>query len=144
MITYAVVGSRDFNNFVLMTSVLDNVIKDHKKIRIISGGASGADTLAKEYAQKAGALYEEFPADWKDMSKPCVERTNEHGTYNALAGIKRNQRMAQEADIIIAFWNGWSKGTKNMIDQGTKYKKNTIIIYYEQPDKTIRKGKEMV
>lgn len=129
-ITYAIVGSRKFDNYVLLTSVLDNIIVDPSKVRIISGGASGADILAKEYAKKNGAFFDEFPADWQDMSEPCIRKRNKKGVYNALAGIKRNETMAQEADMIIAFWNGWSKGTKNMIEQGTKFKKNTLIIYY--------------
>lgn len=48
----------------------------------------------------------EFPADW-----------NAHGKA---AGPIRNQQMAQEADVLIAFWDGKSRGTKDMIEKATR------------------------
>ena len=33
-----------------------------------------------------------------------------------MAGPLRNEKMARVADALIAFWDGKSRGTKNMID----------------------------
>lgn len=32
------------------------------------------------------------------------------------AGFKRNVKMAEYADALVAFWDGSSRGTKHMID----------------------------
>jgi hypothetical protein len=47
-----------------------------------------------------------FPAQWS--------------IYGKGAGYIRNREMAQYADALIAFWDGKSKGTKNMIDEAKK------------------------
>lgn len=50
---------------------------------------------------------ERFPADWKK--------------YGKAAGPIRNDQMAQVADMVIAFWDGKSKGTENMLRMANKY-----------------------
>lgn len=69
---------------------------------VISGTARGADRLGEEWAQEHNVPCERFPADW-----------NTHGKS---AGYKRNEQMANNADALIALWDGSSKGTKHMID----------------------------
>lgn len=69
---------------------------------IVSGTARGADTLGEEYGESAGLLVHKRPADWD--------------SYGKVAGFIRNKEMAEEADGLIAFWDGKSKGTKHMID----------------------------
>lgn len=128
---YAVVGSRDFSDEALLYETLDNYILYPEHSKIISGGAKGADTLAIEYAKDNQIEHEEYLANWKDMSEPCLKKVGRYGEYNALAGINRNTILAEKASIIIAFWNGKSKGTHDMIEKGKRFKKNTIIIYYE-------------
>lgn len=77
---------------------------------IISGHASGADTLAERYAEDHGIPYIIFKPDWK--------------RYGRGAGPIRNKAMidyaSEDNPVVIAFWNGESKGTRNMIDQGRK------------------------
>jgi len=46
------------------------------------------------------------------------------------AGPKRNEQMANDADALIAFWDGKSKGTKNMIDAANKLGLYVIIVFY--------------
>ncbi|MGL4252945.1 MAG: hypothetical protein ACRCR2_02650, partial [Fusobacteriaceae bacterium] len=73
----------------------------------------------------------EFPADWQDMSEPCVVKYTRTGSaYNALAGMKRNTQMMEAACSLIAFWDGHSRGTKDMIDKMTKANKRVRVIKY--------------
>jgi ribonuclease HI len=69
---------------------------------VISGTAKGVDQLGEQWARANGIPVERFPADWKT-----------HGNY---AGHIRNRQMAENADALIAVWDGKSKGTKSMIE----------------------------
>ena len=69
---------------------------------IISGGARGVDASAKEYALAHGITITEFLPDYR--------------RYGRAAPLKRNIAIIQNADIVIAFWDGRSSGTKFVID----------------------------
>jgi len=73
---------------------------------IVSGGASGADSLAEAYAEKAGILIEVMRADWD--------------RFKNSAGPIRNQEMANCADVLVALWDGKSRGTRDMIRKASK------------------------
>jgi hypothetical protein len=67
------------------------------------GDAKGADTLAGEYAMyDLGIDVDAVPANWDK--------------YGKSAGRVRNADMATGAGMLIAFWDGRSRGTKHMID----------------------------
>lgn len=106
-------------------------------LEIISGMAKGADTLAVRFANKYNLALKEFPADWNNLNVlPCRVITNSYGSYNALAGHKRNRDMAVYASsddafgVLVLFWDGKSKGSKNMKSQavafGLEIYENTI------------------
>lgn len=114
-----IAGSRDFDDFPkLMDSCTDILFKitekrnDLYKIRIVSGTARGADRLGEQYAKVAKYEVSRFPADWDGLGKR--------------AGYVRNAEMAKYAvtdgnyGVLIAFWDGKSKGTKHMIDLAEK------------------------
>jgi uncharacterized protein YeaO (DUF488 family) len=101
-----VAGGRDFNNYELVVKTLDRLLPKNEEVIIISGCANGADSLGEQYASDNGLLVERFPADW-----------DKHGKA---AGPIRNAQMAEVGDKLIAFWDGESRGTKNMIDTATK------------------------
>ncbi len=90
----AVVGSRSFSDYQLLASRLQQL--PHIR-RIISGGAVGADQLAERWAKKQGIETRIFRPDWKK--------------YGKSAGIIRNREIVAHADMVIAFWDGESKGT---------------------------------
>lgn len=69
---------------------------------IISGGAKGVDTSAKEYALSHGIKLTEF--------------LPEYALYGRAAPLKRNITIIENADIVLAFWDGKSRGTKFVID----------------------------
>ena len=99
-----IAGSRSFNNYALLARACDKVLSEKRKthkIVVFCGEAKGADTLGKVYAQKQGFSVASFPANW-----------TKHGKS---AGIIRNAEMQEDADALIAFWDGKSPGTENMI-----------------------------
>lgn len=97
-------------------------------LEIINGMAKGADTLAVRFANKYNLALKEFPADWNNLNVlPCRVITNSYGSYNALAGHKRNRDMAVYASsddafgVLVLFWDGKSKGSKNMKSQAVAF-----------------------
>lgn len=96
-----IAGTRDFNDYRAVKSTVDRTCWDITEV--VSGGASGADALGEEYARHIGIPLKIFEADW-----------SKHGKA---AGPIRNREMATYADALIAFWDGASKGTMNMIQE---------------------------
>jgi predicted Rossmann fold nucleotide-binding protein DprA/Smf involved in DNA uptake len=93
----------------------------HKDITIISGGARGVDTYAEKFAKAHNIKIFIFKANWKDIShSDAIIKNNKFGKYDARAGMRRNQTIVNEADKIIAFWDGKSTGTKSTIDLAIK------------------------
>lgn len=97
-------------------------------LEIISGMAKGADTLAVKFANKYNLALKEFPADLNNLNvSQCRVITNSYGSYNALAGHKRNRDMAVYASsddafgVLVLFWDGKSKGSKNMKSQAIAF-----------------------
>ena len=115
-----IAGSRSFSDYNFLNSKLDELITE--PIIIVSGCAAGADTMGEQYAAEKGYSVEKHPADWKNLDAPvCVIKTNKYGAYNAMAGHNRNKEMLnsikenQCGGFVVAFWDGKSKGTENMI-----------------------------
>lgn len=107
----AVVGSRTFNDYELLRSTLDKY--DYIEL-IISGGAKGADSLAERYALENNIKTLIFKPKWSE--------------YGKRAGYIRNINIIENSDLVIAFWDGKSKGTKHSIDLAKKNKKQLLII----------------
>lgn len=85
---------------------------------VVSGQATGIDTLGENWALAHDVPVKPFPANWKNIkAEGAVVRKNKYGKYNAAAGIMRNKLMAEYGEALIAIWDGKSTGTKNIIDQ---------------------------
>lgn len=115
-----IAGHRKFNNYKLLAAKCDHYLKEIKVTEIVSGKAAGADYLGEVYAKRKGYPVKGFPADWQNIkNKPAVEiaKRKDGVKYWKLAGHARNKQMAEYADALIAFWDGKSTGTKDMIDQ---------------------------
>lgn len=94
-----IAGSRDFNDYFLMCKSIASL--GLKIDEVISGGARGADSLGEKWALEHLVPVKYFPANWDGEG--------------AAAGIKRNHRMGDYADYLIAFWDSKSPGTLDMI-----------------------------
>ncbi len=103
----AVIGSRDLLIVKLQRYLPENVTE------IVSGGAKGVDTCAKEYALENGIKYTEFLPEYKK--------------YGWFAPLKRNLQIIDYADEVIAFWDGKSRGTKFVIDRCKKKNKKITV-----------------
>ena len=110
----AVIGSRTFNNYELLRKVLKRFFPDAKLI--ISGHASGADTLAEKYAEEVGIETLIFKPDWQKMGRS--------------AGYIRNKQIVENAQVLCVFWDAFSKGTEHSINLAKEMKKPTFIIYF--------------
>ncbi|MBR2788851.1 MAG: DUF2493 domain-containing protein [Erysipelotrichaceae bacterium] len=119
---FIVAGGVHFEDYETLKETLDDLFKEIPKdeIEIISGHARGADSLGEKYAEEKGLKCIVFPADWKK--------------YGRAAGPIRNRQMLdyalEEEAHLVAFWNGESRGTKNMIDIATKAGISIKIIGY--------------
>ena len=98
-------GCRWFTDYDFMRDKANFLTQnvDRRLIKIRTGDSKGADACAVRYAQEMNYPYEVFHAAWKTEGKA--------------AGPIRNGKMAKDgATHCIAFWDGVSAGTKNMID----------------------------
>lgn len=89
---------------------------------VISGCATGIDSLAIKWAENNKIQVKKMPADWQNLDvKGVVIRTNDRGEkYNAAAGFQRNKKMAEIGDTLLCIWDGKSRGSQNMIDEAEK------------------------
>lgn len=107
-----VCGGRYYSNSKNIFSILDdikavieqnnNTFNTNTEIKIINGGARGADNISTDWAKQNNVSLDIYLADWDK--------------YKKAAGHIRNKLMftSSNPDIIIAFNGG--RGTQNMIE----------------------------
>jgi len=106
----AIIGSRGFDDYNLVIKTLAGL----NISLIISGGANGADLLGEKYADEYSIPKQIFLPDWENNGKS--------------AGFIRNTDIVENAELVIAFWDGVSSGTKDSIDKAKKFNKKLLII----------------
>lgn len=104
----AIIGSRSLTELSIDEYIPYDVDE------IVSGGARGIDTIAKEFANSKGIKLTEF--------------LPKYSIYGKAAPIKRNEEIAEYADEAIAFWDGKSKGTEYTINLFKKRGKKVRIV----------------
>lgn len=103
----AIIGSRGIKEFNLKPYIPWEITE------IISGGATGVDTWAKQYSKSHNLKLTEFFPDYD--------------THGKNAPLIRNIQIVNYADAVIAFWDGKSKGTKFVIDYCRRINKELIL-----------------
>jgi hypothetical protein len=96
----AIVGSRTWTDAAAIRRYIDKL---PATATVVSGGAPGVDTMAENAARARGLRVQVFQANWK--------------RYGRGAGMIRNSEIIANADIVLAFWDGQSRGTKDSIDK---------------------------
>lgn len=104
----AIVGSRGIENFDLSTVILE------QPSEVISGGAKGVDSLAREYAIEHNIKLTEYLPDY--------------AKYGRGAPIVRNRSIIEASDKVLAIWDGVSKGTLSSINLAKKLGKQVQIV----------------
>lgn len=92
----AIIGSRE-----LWINDLGKYLP-HEVTEIISGGAKGIDGCARAYAIAHNIQLTEF--------------LPEYTKYGRAAPLRRNISIVENADLVLAFWDGTSHGTKYTIN----------------------------
>lgn len=110
----AVIGSRG----ITVDNLEDYLPEDVTEI--VTGGAKGVDTCAEEYALAHNIKLTKF--------------LPEYSKYRKSAPLKRNIQIIEYSDLVLAFWDGSSRGTKYVIDNCNKLDTTVKIIYYEKKD----------
>jgi hypothetical protein len=85
---------------------------------IVCGEARGVDAMGKQLADAIKVPTKSFPADWDKYGKP--------------AGYIRNKEMGMYADVLIAIWDGKSRGTRHMIDIMNELGKPALVYFSEK------------
>lgn len=111
-----VAGSRSFNDYRKLTEVLDEFHSKHKITEIVSGCATGADRLGEWWADSRSVSLKLFPANWEKFGKR--------------AGFIRNEEMAEYADCLVLFWDGISRGSKDMRGRAISHNLKIKIVYF--------------
>lgn len=112
-----IAGSRHITD---ASQVWEAVIKSGFQITtVISGNAKGVDRIGANLAKIHNIPVEYFDADWK--------------THGKAAGPIRNAKMADNAEALIAVWDGESRGTRHMIKDAEK-KGLKVFVYHVKED----------
>jgi hypothetical protein len=126
-----IAGSREFNNYELLEKECNKIFRELSEegyhtciadIEIVSGGARGADRLGEHFAKDYDLKVKRFIPDWDGLGKR--------------AGFVRNEDMAiyakqdSELGVLIACWDGVSKGTGHMINLAKKHGLRVFVINF--------------
>lgn len=97
----AIVGSRHFAN---PDRVAEYVRSLPKNASVITGSASGVDATATKTARERGIPVQVMAASFDEMS-------------DATRAAARNQRLVTACDVLVAFWDGSSEGTRATVER---------------------------
>ena len=103
----AIIGSRGL--------IVDDlsVYLPHTVTEVVSGGARGIDSCAKDYAKANGIKLTEF--------------LPQYDKYGKSAPLRRNINIIEYADEIVAIWDGASRGTAFVINECKKRGKPVTV-----------------
>lgn len=132
MHSVAIVGSREFHDYDLLVRSMESILGEYgikwdldwdkpgseKCVLIVSGGARGADSLAEKYANECGFYFTAIPANWY--------------LYGKRAGMMRNSDIVASVELVVAFWDGESRGTADTIEKAQLMGRDLRVIFYEE------------
>ncbi|HET9410736.1 MAG TPA: SLOG family protein [Candidatus Dormibacteraeota bacterium] len=97
----AIVGSRHFSDPDRVAEYIDGL---PARASIITGSASGVDAAATKAARTRGLAVQVMPASFDEVS-------------DASKSAARNQRLVDACDVLVAFWDGASSGTRATVER---------------------------
>lgn len=87
--------------------------------QVITGGAKGVDTLAEEYARRRGIPVRLFLPDYP--------------RFGRRAPLVRDRQMVEACDLVIAFWDGVSRGTAYTVNYAKQMGKPVQLFRMRNP-----------
>jgi len=99
-----IAGSRDIIDYDFVKDVINSC--PWEITEVVSGGATGVDTLGEKWAGEKGIAVRKFPAEWDKWGRS--------------AGPLRNTQMADYADALVLVWDGISQGSGHMLEIALK------------------------
>jgi len=113
----AIVGSRSLDSndaaAAMGINIIEAIVLNDHCTSLVSGGALGPDTWAERVASTHATPITVHLPDW-----------NTHGRR---AGFLRNQLIVDDADAIIALWDGHSRGTWSTINLALRDHKPVVL-----------------
>jgi predicted esterase YcpF (UPF0227 family) len=82
---------------------------------VVTGGAPGPDTWAEELAAERGI-------------RCAVVRPSKMGLHLAADYMGRNTIIVRGSEVLVAFWDGASKGTKDAIEKAIDIHRQAIVV----------------
>jgi hypothetical protein len=114
---FAIVGSRRFAD---TARVVDYVNSLPPRASIITGSASGVDAAATKAARAKGIAIQVLPASFEELS-------------DAGKSALRNQKLIDACDVLVAFWDGASKGTRSTVERALDSGKEVHVFVVPSP-----------
>lgn len=111
-----VAGSRGITDYALVEKAIK--LSNFQISEVVSGKAAGVDTLGELYAKNNNIPIKHFPANWDKFGKS--------------AGYLRNVEMGEYADGAVILWDGFSKGTKHMLETMSRLKKPVYLVFIKE------------
>ena len=117
MKSVAIVGSRDFVDYEYFKEKVSSTLEKWglEEIQVISGGATGTDSMAQKWALENTIRIRVFPANWKK--------------YGKYAGPHRNTKIIDHSQYCIAFPSQKGKGTQDTMEKAIK-KNIPLKVFY--------------
>lgn len=109
----AVIGSRIFDDENRVKETLNRIISITEIDTIVSGGASGVDTFAENFATE-------------NNLKTIIHKPEKYTDKGM--DFPTNQNIIDECDAVLAYIKGESKGTRNSVELTKKQGKPFHII----------------
>lgn len=119
----AIIGSRSLDIHIPRSCIPENTTL------IISGGAQGIDKSARDFAY--------------DHHIKIIEILPEYNLYGKRAPLKRNDYIIDNADMVVAFWDGKSSGTGYVVSRCRRLGKR-VVVYLVNEDGDIQKLPEQI
>lgn len=127
----AIIGSRNVVDPEGVKLIMENrfkwaaflpKVRERQWIKIIHGGAKGVDQIADKFAKKYNYEVQVIIPDYGKFGGKAAPHI-------------RNREIINEADTVLAFWDGKSKGTKSGIDYAkSRNKQIEVIPIHGHPD----------
>ena len=113
-----IAGGREFKDRERLYEYMDRMLEHYGEIVIVCGMAKGADHLGYDWAEERDVKVDKHPANWNKFGRG--------------AGMRRNLEMAKCSDVLVAFWDGESKGTRGMILDAIKEGLEVHVYRYQK------------